>query len=155
MTLNKMQFRYFKKKEENIKYLNKSLQSHYLFVLVLSMIVPTVFVGGCLYYFIFTVMAEQIALPDVIAKTLLPVIFRINFILLIGLPIVFIIMLTWAIILSYRFVGPLERLEEDLERIDDGDYSVRINIRKDHDLSPVADVINDLVEKIEKHEKER
>ncbi|MFQ5952926.1 MAG: HAMP domain-containing protein, partial [Candidatus Omnitrophota bacterium] len=113
------------------------------------MIIPTVFVGGCLYYFIFTVMAEQLALPDIIAINLLPVIHKINYILLVGLPVVFVIMLGWAVFLSYRFVAPLERLEEDLERIDQGDYSVRLQIRKDHDLSPIADVINDLVEKLD------
>jgi nitrate/nitrite-specific signal transduction histidine kinase len=68
---------------------------------------------------------------------------------LIGLPAVFIVILGWAVFLSYRFVAPLERLEEDLERIDNGDYSVRLQIRKDHDLSPIADVINDLVEKLQ------
>jgi signal transduction histidine kinase len=114
------------------------------------MIIPTVFVGGCLYYFIFTVMAEQLLLPDVIAENLLPAIHKINFLLIVGLPIVFAVMLGWAIFLSYRFVAPLERLEEDLEKIDEGDYSVRLQIRKDHDLSPIADVINDLVEKLEK-----
>ncbi len=98
-------------------------------------------------------MAEQIALPDVIARDLLPVIQRINVILIIALPAVFIILLTWAIILSYRFIGPLERLEEDIKSIDDGDYSVRLQINKDHDLSPIADVINDLVEKLEKVDK--
>ncbi len=95
-------------------------------------------------------MAEQIALPDVIARDLLPVIHRINYILVIGLPVVFIVLLAWAVILSYRFVAPLERLEEDMARIDEGDYSVRLQIRKDHDLSPIADVINDLVDKLEK-----
>ena len=126
------------------------MQSRYLFILILSMIIPTIVVGGCLYYFIFTVMAEQIALPDVIARDLLPVIHRINYILVIGLPVVFIVLLAWAVILSYRFVAPLERLEEDMARIDEGDYSVRLQIRKDHDLSPIADVINDLVDKLEK-----
>ncbi len=115
------------------------------------MIIPTLFVGGCLYYFIFTVMAEQLALPDVIARNLLPVIHRINFILAVGLPVVFVVMITWAVALSYRFVAPLERLEEDLESIDQGDYSVRLQIREDHDLSPIADVINDLVEQLERH----
>jgi len=117
------------------------------------MIIPTVVVGGCLYYLVITIMAEQIALPDVIARDLLPVIQRINVILIIALPAVFIILLTWAIILSYRFIGPLERLEEDIKSIDDGDYSVRLQINKDHDLSPIADVINDLVEKLEKVDK--
>jgi signal transduction histidine kinase len=113
------------------------------------MIIPTVFVGGCLYYFIFTVMAEQIGLPDVVARDLVPVIQRINVILAIGLPVVFLLLLTWAVILSYRFVAPLERLEEDIKRIDEGDYSVRLQINEDHDLSPVAGFINDLVEKLQ------
>jgi signal transduction histidine kinase len=113
------------------------------------MIIPTAFVGGCLYYFIFTVMAEQLVLPDVIAQNLLPVIHKINYLLLLGLPAVFVIMLGWSVFLSYRFVAPLERLEGDLEKIDNGDYSVRLQITKDHDLSPIADVINDLVDKLQ------
>jgi len=125
------------------------LQSRYLFILILSMVIPTVVVGGCLYYLILAIMAEQIALPDVIARDLLPVIQRINFILVIGLPVVFIVLLTWAIVLSYRFVAPLERLEEDIKRIDEGDYSVRLQISRDHDLGPIADVINDLVDKLD------
>ncbi|MBD3379320.1 MAG: HAMP domain-containing protein [Candidatus Omnitrophica bacterium] len=133
-----------------IKYLNRSLQSRYLFLIILSMIIPTVFVGGCLYYFIFTVLAEQIALPDFIARDLLPVVYRINLILAVGLPIVFVGMLSWAVVLSYRFVAPLERLEEDIKRIDEGDYSVRLQVNKDHDLKPIADVINDLVDKLDR-----
>ena len=123
-----------------------------MFIIILSMIIPTVFVGGCLYYLIFTVMAEQIALPDMIARDLLPVIQNINYTLALGLPVVFVILLTWAVILSYRFVAPLERLEEDIAAIDEGDYSVRLEINKDHDLSPIADVINDLVDQLEKKE---
>jgi len=117
------------------------------------MLIPTIFVGGCLYYLIFSVMAEQIALPDIIARDLLPVIQRINIVLVIGLPVVFVVLLMWAFALSYRFVGPLERLEEDLARIDEGDYSVRLQICKDHDLSPIAEIINDLVHQLEGHQK--
>ena len=114
------------------------------------MFIPTIVVAGCLYYLVLTIMADQMVLPDVIARDLLPVVYRINFILSIGLPIVFVIMLTWAIILSYRFVGPLERLEKDIKRIDEGDYSVRLQIREDHDLRPISDVINNLVSKLDK-----
>ncbi len=120
-------------------------------IIVFAMLIPTLFVGGCLYYFILTVMAEQLALPDVIARNLLPVIERINLVLIVGLPIVFAVMLTWAIVLSYKFVAPLERLEEDLEKIDEGDYSVRLEVSQDHELSPIANVINDLVDQLEKH----
>ena len=137
-------------KEGAIKYLNKTLQMHYLAIIVVSMIVPTIFVGGCLYYFIFTILAEQMVLPDAVARDLLPVIERINFILIIGLPVVFLVMIAWAAILSYRFIAPLERLEEDIAKIDEGDYSVRLQIQKDHDLRPIADIINDLVDKLDR-----
>ncbi|MDD5634280.1 MAG: HAMP domain-containing protein, partial [Candidatus Omnitrophica bacterium] len=81
---------------------------------------------------------------------LLPVIQRINMILMVALPGIFTLLLGWAFLLSYRFLSPLERLEEDLKRIDDGDYSVRLQINRDHDLGPIADVINDLVDKLDK-----
>ena len=136
-----------------IKYLNRSLQSRYLIIIVLSMIVPTVVVGGCLYYLIFNVLAEQLVLPDVIVRDLVPVIERINFVLAIGLPTVFVFMLTWAVILSFKFVAPLERLEEDIQKIDEGDYSVRLEINEDHDLKPIAEVINDLVDKLNTKER--
>ncbi len=133
-----------------IRYLNQSLQFRYLFIIILTMIFPTAVVGGCLYYLIFNIMADQIALPDFIVRDLAPVIERINFILAVSLPVVFLILITWAVVLSYRFVAPLERLEEDIKRIDEGDYSVRLQINKDHDLSPIAKVINDLVDKLER-----
>ncbi|MDD4956613.1 MAG: hypothetical protein PHH49_03755 [Candidatus Omnitrophica bacterium] len=137
------------------KYLNRSLQSRYLIILALSMVVPTVLVGGCLYYLIFTLLADQILLPDVVARDLIPVITRINAMLLIGLPGVFALLLTWASVLSYRFIAPLERLEYDIRRIDEGDYSIRLEISEDHDLKPVADVINDLVAKLDKRKEDR
>ena len=139
----------FKKK----KFLNKALQSRYMLILVASMVVPTLIVGACLYYLIFSVMADQLSLPDVIARDLYPVIDQINLVLVVGLPVVFVVLISWAVVLSFRFVGPLERLEEDIRRIDEGDYSVRLQINSDHDLSPIGDVINDLVGKLEQKEK--
>ncbi|MBF0493849.1 MAG: methyl-accepting chemotaxis protein [Candidatus Omnitrophica bacterium] len=130
-------------------YFNRKLQKQYLVVILLSMVIPTFFVGGCLYYLIFRVLSDQIMLPDYIARDLMPIINQINNILIIGLPILVIFILAWAFILSYKFISPLERLEEDLKKIDDGDFSVRINLEEDHDLKPVLTIINDLVEKLE------
>lgn len=136
-----------------IKYLNRSLQSRYMFIILVSMLIPTVFVGGCLYYLIFSIMADRIAFPDVIARDLVPVIESINVTLFTGLPVVFVVLVTWALVLSYRFVAPLEKLEEDIARIDAGDYSARVFVAKDHDLAPIAGIINDLVSKLESKER--
>lgn len=124
-----------------------------MFIMLLSMVLPTVFVGGCLYYLIFNILAERMAFPDIIARDLVPVIQSINNTLLYGLPLVFVVLITWAAVLSYRFVAPLERLEEDISKIDEGDYSVRIELKEDHDLAPIAGVINDLVHKLESQER--
>ena len=52
-------------------------------------------------------------------------------------------------------LAPLERLEEDIKKIDEGDYSVRLQISKDHDLSPMTGIINDLVRQLESKKKEQ
>ncbi|MBF0217582.1 MAG: methyl-accepting chemotaxis protein [Candidatus Omnitrophica bacterium] len=119
------------------------------------MALPTLFLGACLYYLIFSLLADQIALPDVIARDIFPVVERINIILAISLPLLFVCVLGWAFFLSFKFLAPLERLEEDLKKIDEGDYSVRLEIRGDHDLKPVADIINHLVGKLEENKGKR
>ena len=134
-----------------IKFLTKNpLQAKYLFLILLSILTPIFIVGGCLYYILFQIMAEQLAIPESIAYNLIPVLQRVNLILLIGMPPIVLLLLWWGVILTHKLIGPLERLEEDLRKISNGDYSMRVKIRKDDDLKPIADVINNIVEKLEK-----
>lgn len=135
-----------------IKYLTGSgIQLRYLTLLMVSIIVPLVFVMACLYYLIFKIMAEQIGIPEYIALNLFPVIQKINIILLIGMPPLFLVLILWGMVFSHRFAGPIERLEKELKRIAaHRDYKSRIHIRKGDDIKPIADVINELLESIEK-----
>jgi len=141
------------------KYLTGShIQLKYLSLLMLSMVVPLVVVGMCLYYLMFTVTAEQIGIPEYIAYNLFPVIKKINFILLMGVPPLFLVLMLWGIILSHRFAGPLERLEKELHKIaKEEDYKHRIKLRRHDDMKPIAESINNLLDKIEgrKHEHHR
>jgi len=133
------------------KYLTGShIQMRYLAFLMVSMIIPLVFVCGCLYYLIFTLMARQIGIPEYIAYHLLPVVKEINIILLIGVPPLLLILIVWGIVLSHRFAGPLERLESEVRKIsDEGRYKHRIHLRKSDDVRPIADAINKLLDKLE------
>ena len=134
-----------------IKFLTKNpLQTKYLFLILLSILAPIFVVGGCLYYILFQVMAEQLAIPESIAYNLIPVLQRVNLILIIGMPPIILLLLWWGVVLTHKLIGPLERLEEGLRKISKGDYFMRVKIRKDDDLKPIADVINDIVEKLEK-----
>jgi len=133
------------------KYLTGSpIQMMYLRLLMVSIIVPLVFVGGCLYYLIVTLMAAQLGIPEYVAYNLSPVVKKINIILLVGVPPLLAILLLWGIAVSHRFAGPLERLESELKKITEkGDYKHRIHLRKNDDLRPIADVINKLLDHFE------
>lgn len=122
----------------------------YLMLLVLSMVIPLVIAGGCLYYLIFTIMAEQIGIPEYIAYTLFPVIKKINFMLLVGVPPVFLLLILWGIILSHRFAGPLERLEAELKKIyEHGDFKKRLKVRRHDDMRPIVEEINKVLDGVE------
>lgn len=133
------------------RYLTGSrIQLRYLALLMVSMVVPLVFVVGCLYYLIFTILAEQIGIPEYIAYTLFPVIDKINMILLLGVPPLFLVLILWGIVLSHRLAGPLERLEKELKKISEeglhGKHHIRV--RKNDDIRPITDAINIALEKI-------
>ena len=134
------------------KYLTGSrIQLHYLLLLMASVIIPLVFSVACLYYLIFKIMAEQLGIPEYIAINLFPVIHKINMVLLIGVPPLFLIIILWGIVLSHRFAGPIERIERELKRMaHNKDYSLRIHLRKGDDIKPVADAINHLLDSIER-----
>ena len=134
-----------------IRFITKNpLQTKYLLLILISILLPLFIVGGCLYYLIFQIMAEQLAIPEAIAYNLFPVVERINFLLILGVPPIVILLFIWGAVLSHRLIGPLERLENDLKKISDGDYSMRLRIRKDDDLRPIADVINRIIDKLER-----
>ena len=128
---------------------NNKLQLKFLALILLSIMIPLFVVGGCLYYFIFQIMAEQLAIPESIARNLIPVLHKINFLLLVSLPPVIILIFVVAALLTHRVTGPLWRLENDLKKISEGDYSVRLKIRKDDDLRPVVDIINKIIDRLE------
>jgi hypothetical protein len=137
------------------KYLTGSpIQMMYLRFVMISMIIPLVLVGACLYYLMFTLVASQIGIPEYVAFHLSPVVKQINMILILGVPPLLLILLIWGIVLSHRFAGPLERLETELKRMTDKqEYKHRIHLRKSDDVKPVADAINKLLDAVEARHK--
>lgn len=126
------------------------LERHYVRLIALSLILPTLIVGGCLYYVIFDLMAEQLGIPEVVAYHLLPVVEKVNLVLIVSLPLLFLILFSIGLILSRRLVGPIERLEKELGDIIAGGMSKRLELRKDDALKPLIDSINALLDKVKK-----
>jgi len=138
-----------------MRYLTGSrMQMHYLGLLLACMIVPLVVSVGCLYYLIFNMMERQLGIPEYIFYNLLPVVKKINLILLCVVPPLFILLIFWGIILSHRFAGPLERLERELKKVvEEGHYKLRIRVRKGDDLRPITEVLNRILDKLEEKHK--
>lgn len=121
------------------------IQSRYLFIVLMSMLCPTLVLAGCLYFVIFRLMAEQFALPEGIYIMLMPVFYKINVLLMIGMPILFVVIFFWGLIVSHRFAGPIERMERDLDEVISGNLEKTIELRKNDDLTGVAERINRII----------
>lgn len=124
------------------------LERNYLRLIALSLIIPTLIIGSCLYYIIFNLMAEQLGIPEVIAYHLIPVVKKVNMVLLISLPVIFVILITIGIFLTRRLIGPIERIESDLGNIISSNIIRKIKVRKGDALKQLVDNINAVLEKL-------
>ncbi|PIU41236.1 MAG: hypothetical protein COS99_06430 [Candidatus Omnitrophica bacterium CG07_land_8_20_14_0_80_42_15] len=138
-----------------IRLIGGVLHLRYLSLLLISTLLPAVFVGACLYYLMFTILAEDLGIPEVIAKHLFPVMNKINIILVAGFIPMVIILIMWGFALSSRLAGPIARVEREVAQIVKGEYSKRIKVRKKDDLKSIADGINILLDKIQELQKRR
>lgn len=126
------------------------IQSRYLILTVISMIVPTLITVAGLYYLQAQLMAEELGLPESIYGHLIPVLKKVNIYLAIGLPIIFAVIFVYAVIISHRLAGPIFRLEKDLDQIISGDRSVRIHFRRKDCLDNLANKLNQVLDKLPK-----
>jgi len=133
-------------KKRRTYFINHSIQRKYLRIVLLAMVVPTVVIGGCLYYLIWETVAYELAIPELISRTLFPAYHRVNQVLLIALPITFIAIFFFAARLAHRISGPLYRIEKELdEMIRSGKIGKDIRIRPKDELQPLVKKINQVL----------
>ena len=129
-------------------FMRHPIQAKYLLLVLLAMLAPMILMGFCFYTLVFDLMAKQLVFPEAIFGNLVPVINRINNLLSLTLPVLALVILWCALIISHRFAGPIERLEKDLDQILSGDSRHRVHLRKNDDLRGVADRVNALVRRL-------
>ncbi|MBI4042324.1 MAG: hypothetical protein HY391_02500 [Deltaproteobacteria bacterium] len=134
---------YRKRKQYFIK---ESVQGRYLRVLFVAIVAPTLLITACLLYLMFTLMANQMGIPENIHANLIPVMKQIGWILLFGLPVLIAALFWWGVIVSHRMAGPIFRLEHDLEAIAKGDFQRRIIFRKKDKLDSLANKFNTVLD---------
>lgn len=128
--------------------IKKRLQFKYLLFVLLAMLIPTTVFGGALYYLVWQTVASEFAIPEILAENLIPALNKVNTLLLIFLPLVFLLMLIFSVYISHKIAGPVYRLEKELIEIAKGDYSRRIKFRSHDELQEIADNINKLLDNL-------
>jgi signal transduction histidine kinase len=129
---------------------NKVFQFRYIAFVLLPLIMLLV----ALYYLIYYAVFNEMLIPEAIATTLLPAMRKVNVIVIIATPIVLFFIIRMALIFSNRIIGPIPRVEKELDKAIAGDFSVRIKARKNDVLKAFINKINTLIEKVDTTQKD-
>jgi methyl-accepting chemotaxis protein len=113
-------------------------------------LLPLVALSALLYYLIYYSVFSQMMIPEAIVATLLPAMKNVNIIIAFASPIILYAILRTALIYSNRIVGPLPRLERELDRIISGDASVRMKVRDNDELNSFVNKLNIVLERLER-----
>ncbi len=136
-------------KMSNIFRIVSKLQHRYLRLIEASLLLPTIIVAGCLYYLVFFLVADEIAIPEFVAVILYPALERINIILVVALPLLFAFFWGLGIVMSHRMAGPIDRLTNELDDIVmTGNFKKRIVVRKEDELKSFVENIDKLLAKV-------
>jgi len=134
------------KRKRRRYFVNNTFQYRYIAVVI----VPLIILMAGLYYIMYYSMFTHMLIPEAVAATLLPAMKKVNFVLLATLPVTLFLIIRAALVDSNRVVGPVSRLERELDMILAGNRSVRLNIRANDDLKPIVDRMNRVLDTINK-----
>lgn len=123
-------------------------QRKILTLVFFSTVVPMGVGVICIYYLIFNIMATEIGIPEAIGYALIPAARRTAFVAVIGFLISVFLLWMWALAVSHRMAGPLERLCRELDERISGKRKGHIFFRKKDYLAIIAGRINTLLERL-------
>jgi methyl-accepting chemotaxis protein len=110
---------------------------------------PLVFIPAALYYLMYYSMFSEMLIPEAVVATLLPAMKKVNLIVLIAAPVLGFVVLRAALLYSHRIIGPIPRIERELDRVLAGDYTVRLHARDNDELKDLVKKLNLVIEHFE------
>ena len=134
-----------KSNKRRTKYLGTHLQKKLLFIIFASAVIPAAIVAVGMYYIIFSLLAWQITIPELIANNIMPVLHKVNIIIAIAVPVVLLIIWLIAMEISHRIVGPVYRMERELDERIAGVRHGPIILRAKDEFKSLAEKLNKLL----------
>ncbi|MEK6732009.1 MAG: hypothetical protein AABY55_00100 [Candidatus Omnitrophota bacterium] len=125
---------------------NKLHREIFLTVLAAALL-PCFIVTIALYYLIFNVMSGQLGIPEAIAYNIIPAARKVSLYLILAAPASVCIILILAYRITYRIIGPFDRIVRELDECVKGKKLDHIVIRKKDKFQPLVNSINKLIDK--------
>lgn len=135
-------------KNRRKRFFANKLHREIFLLIALSSLFPVIIVTLLLYYLIFSIVANQIAIPEAIAYNIIPAARRVTFILLTFTPSSIIVILIFTYKITHKIVGPLERIIRELDKRIENKKIGHIITRKTDKFRPLTDKINKLLDKL-------
>jgi hypothetical protein len=114
-------------------------------IILLSSILPLFLMTIAFYYLIFQITAEEVAIPEVIAYTLIPAARKVIIVLLLATPATIMVLMVIAHRLTHSLVGPFDRIVRELDDRLKNNKRDPIILRKKDKFIPLIERINKLL----------
>lgn len=129
------------------RFFANTMHREIFFIVFLAALVPTLMTAIALFHLIFYITAEQVGIPEAIAYNIVPAAQHVTSILFVMMPIIVLVILTFAYQITHKIVGPFDRIVRELgERVREKSQEP-IKLRKDDKFWPLVEKINRLLEK--------
>lgn len=132
-------------------FFSNKLHRQMFWLFVCASVVPMLVTAVILFYLIFYIIAEQFVFPEAIAYNIIPAAQKVLAILFIVMPLTILIILKVAHKITYRIVGPFDRIVRELGECIDGEKKDHIILRNKDKFQPLVDKINILLDMLWKN----
>ena len=132
-------------------FVQRALQLRFARFVILFTFISSILTGGAIFFTTFMLMGEK--LVNVYPQARIVEIFQSVYLwaflsLLAVMPLVF-----WgSIIFSHRIAGPLPKIYQALRNIGEGNFDVKLTLRKYDELRDLGDNINEMAKKLRERE---
>ncbi|MFH1798933.1 MAG: methyl-accepting chemotaxis protein [Candidatus Omnitrophota bacterium] len=128
--------------------INGKFQIRYISLILGFMFITVVVTGYTVYATTWIIFGEKLAAvyPQ---GLLLEIVKKVNAVLLLRMLFLTPLVAVIGLVLSHRIAGPIYSMKKFLKNVSDGDYSIRLRLRKKDEMKDVAEALNHLVEKLE------
>lgn len=129
---------------------NPAVQYKFFLLILLSVLIPTLLTFTSLFHIIHSIVLEAQVNNELVYTALLLLGRKIYVVLFVGFVFITILLLNWGLIFTHRIVGPIYRLERELDNVISGKKISKIRFRKNDAFKSLAEKVNTIITRLQK-----